>query len=301
MSTNATATSDQGRLRLLLGVLAGVVVLALLWFFVLSPLLAPTDDDLGADAAQPTDSEPVEPIEPDVEADDEDALLALPVETYEIFLARDPFDPVVPEPAVDGGTDGTGTNGDGTDGDGTAGDGNGDGTDDGVQQNAVLIDVFTDDSGTPRALIRVDDLIYTVGEGDAFADGYVVVAIEGTCITLTLDGEAFTLCEGGGGTGDPGNGNGNDDGDGGDAGGSDACTNGDEVVCDGRVVTLVDVFDGDDGEPVAVVQVDTTIYEVRRGDTFAQNFQVVAVDPPCVTLLFGDDAFTLCEGQRTLK
>ncbi len=50
-----------------------------------------------------------------------------------------------------------------------------------------------------------------------------------------------------------------------------------------------------------VVRVDETIYEVRAGETFAGNFQVISVEPPCATLLFGDDAFTLCEGETTLK
>lgn len=315
-----TTATDQGNLRVLLGVLAAVVVLGVVWFFVVSPLLLGDDDavepgDRPATADQPLPTDPASPPEADPDAD---AVLALPVETYEIFLSRDPFQPVVPETTGDGATDADGdgvpdvviidTDGDGVpdapdgDGDGVP-DGDGDGTPDGdgVQHDAVLIDVFIDDSGEARALIRVGDRIYTVGEGDSFADGYTVEEILGTCVTLTYQGSTFTLCEGGGGSGDPdGGGSGDPDGDGtGTEDGRCAARSGD-VVCEGRVVTLIDVYTSD-GETVAVVQVDSTLYEVRRGDDFAGNFRVVSIDPPCATLLYGDDAFTLCEGQRTLK
>lgn len=79
------------------------------------------------------------------------------------------------------------------------------------------------------------------------------------------------------------------------------CVGDAEVVCDGRVVTLVDVFEDDAGLPTAVIQVDSTLYTVHEGDTFAQNFRVLSIDPPCVTLIFGDDSFTLCEGEQVLK
>lgn len=310
MSDANAPAEDQGNLRVLLGILVAVVILGALWFLVVSPLLLEDDaTDTGADqptSAQPAPGEtsPAEPEEPE--------LAQLPVETYEIFLSRDPFDPVVPETVGDGAPDADGDGQpdvvivdgdgdgipDGDDGTDTDGDGVPDGDDgDGVpQHDAVLIDVFIDDSGEPRALIRVGDRIFTVGEGEIFADDYTVIAIDGTCVTLAFQGSTFTLCEGGGGTGDPdapnGNGNGTADG---------RCSTRDgQVVCEGRVVTLIDVFTSD-GEAVAVVQVDSTLYEVRQGDDFAGNFRVISIDPPCATFLFGDDAFTLCEGQRTLK
>lgn len=287
-----------------------VLVLALLWFFVVSPLLSDGEEEDDFVVTRPVVPEDEQTAPPDPE----DQLAALPVETYEIFLSRDPFEPVVPAPAD--GNGGTDTDGDGVpdvvivdgdgdgipdadddDGDGVPDDGDGTDGDGDVQHNAVLIDVFTDDAGNPRALVRVDDRIYTVGEGDEFADGYAVVAIDGTCVTFTYQGMAFTLCEGG--TPPPGDGDGTDGGtDGSDSG---PCRGTDTVVCEGRTVTLIDVYVTGDGEAVAVVQVDSTLYEVGRGDTFAQNFQVVSIDPPCVTLLYGDDAFTLCEGERTLK
>lgn len=302
MSTSDAEAPQRSPALLALIVLGAVVVLGLLWLFVAAPLLG------GGDEAEDdfVVTRPVVPgEETEVPSDPEDQLAALTIETYEIFLSRDPFEPVIPAPVVgDGGTD---TDGDGTpdvvivdgDGDGVPGSDDGDDGNGGGQHNAVLIDVFVDDSGETRALIRVDDRIYTVGEGDAFADGYVVVAIEGPCVTFTYNGATFTLCEGG--DAPPG-----DDGEGTDGGGGDGSTSGpcrgdEQVVCEGRTVTLIDVYVGADGEPVAVVQVDSTLYEVRRGDSFANNFQVVSIDPPCVTLLYGDDAFTLCEGERTLK
>ena len=79
-----------------------------------------------------------------------------------------------------------------------------------------------------------------------------------------------------------------------------ACVGQQELVCDGQVVTLIDVTD-QAGEPVAVIQVDTTVYEVRRGQTFASNFEVRAIDGSCVSLLYGDDGFQLCRGDTVLK
>lgn len=79
----------------------------------------------------------------------------------------------------------------------------------------------------------------------------------------------------------------------------DGCVDTGTVVCDGQVVKLVDVFVDD--RPGAVVQVDDTAYEVRAGETFASNFRVSSIESPCATLLYGDDAFTLCEGESTLK
>ncbi len=298
MSETAVASIRQRPLVLAGIVVGALVLLGLLWVLVLSPGDGAEDETFDPRAGLGAVAQPTEPTDEATEAPVDEVLVG-PIETYEIFLSRDPFEPVIPDaiPVAGGdgtdtgggtGTDGGTTGGGGTDG-GTTGGGGTDGG--GTTQNAVLIDVFVDDGGSPRATIRVDAVIYTVGEGDTFADGYQVVAITETCVTLTHDGQSFTLCEGGGGGTDGGGG----------GSGSDPCTGTEEVVCEGRVVSLVDVFVADDGSARAVVQVDTTLYEVGEGDTFAQNFQVLAIDPPCVTLLYGDDAFTLCEGERTLK
>jgi hypothetical protein len=68
----------------------------------------------------------------------------------------------------------------------------------------------------------------------------------------------------------------------------------------GHTVTLVDVF-REDGEDMAQVEVDATGYPVAVGEVFAENFQLVSTSGDCATLLYGDDQFTLCEGEQILK
>lgn len=90
-------------------------------------------------------------------------------------------------------------------------------------------------------------------------------------------------------------------GDGGDAGGASGCTTGEDVVCDGRVVSLVDIRSDDAGELLAVIQVDSTLYEASAGDVFAGSFLVQSLSDDRIMLLYGDDAFELREGDRILK
>ena len=100
--------------------------------------------------------------------------------------------------------------------------------------------------------------------------------------------------------GDGGTDGGGTDGGGTDGGGgttSDACSGDEnETVCEGRVVTVDDVS----GTEARVV-VDGVIFTVGVGDEFATSFRVLALDPPCVTMLYGDEAFTLCTGVTVLK
>lgn len=101
---------------------------------------------------------------------------------------------------------------------------------------------------------------------------------------------------------DDGTGDGTDDGtdDGSDdtAGESDPCTGDEtEIVCDGTVITL----DGFTADGLAIVTVDGTGYTVDVEDEFAMSFQVLAINDPCVTLLFGDEAFSICTGTTVLK
>lgn len=235
-----------------------------------------TGDDLAAAelAAQTGNAQPQAPAtQPDADADEPQ----LPVETYEVYLTRDPFEPLLAAASDQPGTGQPGAPAPGAPGDGGA-PAPGDDT-------PIVLDVFTDSGGTPRATLQVGGATYTVGVGDAFGDGYLVLSIDDPCVTLERNGDVVTACE----TGDPAPG----------GSGSDPCTGTDEVVCDGAVVTLVDVIAGDPAR--AIVQVDTTAYEVGEGDTFAGSFLVLTIDPPCVTMLYGDDAFTLCEGQQVLK
>lgn len=56
-----------------------------------------------------------------------------------------------------------------------------------------------------------------------------------------------------------------------------------------------------DGVPRAIVTVNGTTYDVGVGDTFAGVYQVVSISTDNVVILFGDNAFTLSEGQQILK
>lgn len=227
-------TPDRNPLFVVLAVVVGLFLAFLLWLFVVQPLLTDeetddvdvvtVDDDQADDGGTEEPELPEATPSPDIAEGEQ-----LPIETYEVFLSRDPFRPI--RPAVGPG-DGTGAQA----GDGGAGTGAQPG--DGQQPT---------DGQTPT-------------DGRTPTDGQT-----------PTDGELPPTGE-----------------------------DGDRATVEGREVVLVDVFE-EDGEPRAVVQVDGTAYEVSTGDRFADNFEVLAIDPPCATLLFGDDSFTLCEGERVLK
>jgi hypothetical protein len=65
-------------------------------------------------------------------------------------------------------------------------------------------------------------------------------------------------------------------------------------------VKLVDVFTQNDRQR-AQIQVDGTVYTVDPGETFAESFQLVSISGDCASILFGDDQFTICEGEEILK
>ena len=68
----------------------------------------------------------------------------------------------------------------------------------------------------------------------------------------------------------------------------------------GHSVKLLDAYaDGD--RNLADVNVDDAVHTVTEGERFADNFELVSVQGGCVTMLFGDDQFTLCEGEQILK
>lgn len=202
-----------------LGVL--VVLLLLLWFFFLrdggdeqDPLAVPLPEVTETPGDLELDPSPTP---------------GGPVETFEVFARRDPFEPLVDLNAGTGGAggttdtgpgtggDGTGTGGDGTgtggDGTGTGGDGGpgGDGGDGGqggngtgtggdgsgqVQGHTVrLIDVFKDGDSV-RAQVQVDGTVYTVDEGEVFADNFKLLSASGECASMLFGDDQFTLCEG---------------------------------------------------------------------------------------------------------
>ena len=65
-------------------------------------------------------------------------------------------------------------------------------------------------------------------------------------------------------------------------------------------VTLISI-DGSGSNRTATVDVDSTEYTVKVGDTFASNYRVKSLSSSCGTFVFGDQTFTLCVGQEVLK
>lgn len=134
-------------------------------------------------------------------------------------------------------------------------------------------------------------LITPPGEGD------VLPPTDG--IDADGDGQIDTPTDGGDGTTDPGDGTGTGtEGDGTGTGTGNGDGGGESVG--GHRVSLVDVYRADGG-PRAQVQVDGTVYTVEEGARFAESFQLLSINGECATMLYGDDQFTLCEGEEILK
>jgi len=51
----------------------------------------------------------------------------------------------------------------------------------------------------------------------------------------------------------------------------------------------------------AQVDVNGVVHTVAEGDVFAENFKLLSVSGDCASMLFGDDQFTICEGEEILK
>ena len=177
-----------------------VILLGLVYFFFLSggdeEAIAPPPTAEGVPAPEETTVP-----EEEIDGDDDDR-----VETFEVFAPRDPFEPLVSAVAGGGGT-GTGTVDDGTTvvDDGTStGDGvdtgtvdpGTDGDGDSIDGHRVkVVDVYTA-NGRGRAQIQVDGTVYTVDEGEGFADNFRLVSTSGSCATILFGDDEFTLCEG---------------------------------------------------------------------------------------------------------
>lgn len=81
-------------------------------------------------------------------------------------------------------------------------------------------------------------------------------------------------------------------------GGTPPDTGGENV--EGHTVELIGI-NGSGSDATAQIQVDDTIYEVKDGETFAENFKLLSTSNECATVLYGDDQFTVCEGEEILK
>lgn len=81
----------------------------------------------------------------------------------------------------------------------------------------------------------------------------------------------------------------------------DGCQDNAELVCDGQVLTLLEVSDPN-GDPTAVFQVNTTQYEVSPGDAFADGFVLEQITGNgCAWVSYGDEAHLQCPGEVRLK
>lgn len=68
----------------------------------------------------------------------------------------------------------------------------------------------------------------------------------------------------------------------------------------GQRVVLLDIFTRD-GMRFASIEVDGRVHNVKEGDTFEDTYRVVSITDECVTLVKGDERFTLCIGQEVFK
>lgn len=200
-------------------IVLGVLLIFLLGYF----LFLRGGDDSDLDAGAPPVEAPETPVEPETEVEEEPdgAEQRRPVETFEVFAPKDPFDPL-----ISAATEGTG---------------------------ATSTTAAPGEETAPGA---------DASEGDA--------ATGGSRTTFTSEGD---------GTGTSGAGS--------------------ESV-DGHRVRVIDVY-REGTERRAQVQVDSTVHTVTVGDRFASNFQLLSTSRNCATMLYGDDEFTLCEGEEILK
>ena len=98
----------------------------------------------------------------------------------------------------------------------------------------------------------------------------------------------------------PADGTAGGDGEPGTGGEGDAAGPGSSESVEGHTVKLVTTLRTGQGS-AAQVQVDETVYRVQEGERFAESFKLVSISGDCAALLFGDDQFTLCEGEEILK
>lgn len=192
-----------------------LLLLVVLWFLFLRGGDESAVETAPAPPPVEIDTDPIPPVVP---GDGTDGDGKGPVETFEVFAPKDPFKPLVtaqtatgpgtaPGDGIDADGDGqidseTGTTDPGTDpgtGTGTdpgAGNGTGSGGGENVGGHRVsLVDVFRAEGGR-RAQVQVDGTVYTVDEGERFAESFQLLSINGECATMLYGDDQFTLCEG---------------------------------------------------------------------------------------------------------
>jgi hypothetical protein len=169
----------------------GAIVVLLVYFVFLRGGEAP-NDPAGTTAAPPpavaqAETSP-DPFEPGTSSSG-----SQPVETYQVFASRDPFEPV-----IENGSDGAGVDAGEVMGDNPVAEPRAEprANNDEVQGHAVtLVDVFRQ-QGKNKAQVEIDSAGYNVGEGEVFAENFQLVSTSGDCATLLYGDDQFTLCEG---------------------------------------------------------------------------------------------------------
>ena len=199
------AVSDAGKqsvtpqqLAIVGGILL-VVLLGLVYFFFLrgggeEEVVAPPPTAEGVPAPEET----APPGEEEADDDDDTGQ----VENFDVFAPRDPFKPLVSAAGAAGGevapAGGGGGGGDGEPTDPTDPTDPSDPSEDGEtigDHRVKVVDVYVE-GGNDRAQIQVDGTVYTVDEGEEFADNFRLVSASGQCATILFGDDEFTLCEG---------------------------------------------------------------------------------------------------------
>jgi hypothetical protein len=204
VDTPATGAGKQSVTPQQLAIVGGVVLVILLGLVYFFFLRGGEEEELPPPPVAegiPAPDETAAPSDGDGDDDGDEG----DVETFEVFAPRDPFEPLISAGAGGGG----GTTTDGGDGDVTV-DGDGDGTGDGDvtvdgdpepdgdtigNHRVEVVDVYTE-GRRGRAQIRVDGTVYTVDEGEGFAENFRLVSTSGSCATILFGDDEFTLCEG---------------------------------------------------------------------------------------------------------
>jgi len=200
-AADAAPESDGNRTKVL-AVLAGLVALVLLAFFVVLPMLSADDDETITPVKRVTRTTP----KTKTAAKPVTAPAKVVAPTFDENFERDPFKPlyvapkevVAPAPGtvvggapapVTGGAPVAPAPGTGT---GTAPAGSSAQV---GSARVALVDVFVKD-GKTFAQTKVNDTVYTPVEGADFAGSYRLLAADGTCATYLFGDEQFRLCEG---------------------------------------------------------------------------------------------------------
>ena len=175
-----------------------VVVLLLVWLFVLR------GDGTEAEVTAPPVVPAATPLPEEV---DEGGTGRRPLETFEVFAPKDPFRPLIVEAAVGGpgaagapvapasGTPAPGTGQPSGGSDISDGSGTGSGGESVGGHRVRLIDTFQR-NGEAQARVQVDGTVYTVSEGERFADNFELLSISGQCASMLFGDDQFSLCEG---------------------------------------------------------------------------------------------------------